>query len=147
VRLGEDGEARTAPGRRDSGKQSTDAAQRRRTAARSEELSMCGERSLGELGREEQGLGLSTYREAGGEKGTPGGAMAVGGHQNAINGVSHNFGCYRLEGEGTGGGRGGDGDDRFWRGNPSSRGEGGARSARPGQLNRLGTAKPRRRRR
>jgi hypothetical protein len=46
VRLGEDGEARTAPGRRDSGKQSTDAAQRRRTAARSEELSMCAERGV-----------------------------------------------------------------------------------------------------
>lgn len=91
ARLGGDGVAQTAPGRRDFGKQSAGAKWRRRTTTRSEELSAGVERrGLDELERVEKGLGRSTYREGGGEKGTPGGKRPAMAPLIAINGGSHN---------------------------------------------------------
>eukprot|EP00267_Zea_mays_P044923 XP_020397152.1 uncharacterized protein LOC109941082 [Zea mays] len=69
------------------------------------------------LSREEgEGSACPIYRARRGEERTRGEGKGIPTAINSINGISLNFGRYRLEGEGSGGGRGGDGGSRFWHG-------------------------------
>jgi hypothetical protein len=58
-----------------------------------------------EYGGRENGLGRLLFIERREEEKSRGGRKTARHYQNAIDGVSHNSGRYRLEGEGSGGGR------------------------------------------